>query len=138
MNYARTQAAYRETAVLGSSPERLVPVLYEHLLVNVRRGTKHLEQGDIDGKFTSLTRASDIVAELLSSLDHDAGGELAGRLSALYGFWLREISTASRDLDARRLDRVAEMVASLMEAWEAAARIVESGETTGAATAEAT
>lgn len=137
MNNARSQAAYRETAVLGTSPERLVPVLYGHLLANVKRGIMQLERGDIEGQFNSLAKASDIVAELLGSLDHEAGGELAGRLSALYGFWLREIPTASRDLDVGRLDGVAQMVASLREAWEEAARIVESGETATVAAAEA-
>lgn len=136
MSISRNQLAYRETAVLGSSPERLVPVLYEHLLVNLKRGILHLSNGDIEGKFQSLAKASDIVAELLSSLDHEAGGELADRLSALYGFWMREISTAGRDLDARRLERVAEMVVSLTEAWEEAVRMVESGETAVVTAAE--
>lgn len=128
MSYSSTTSAYRETAVMSSSAERLVPVLYEQLLVNLRRGTVRVRNGDVEGKYQSLVTASDIVAELLAALDFDAGGELATRLAALYGFWLREISSAGRELDPKRLEGVSEMVASLLEAWEEAARLVETGE----------
>ena len=66
MTPSQMQSAYRENAVLGSSPERLVPVLYEHLLVNVKRGAMHMRAGDVEAKFNTLSRASDIVAELLA------------------------------------------------------------------------
>ncbi len=119
---------YRETEVLSSSPARLVPLLYEKLLVRLRRGIRQIEKGDIEGKFESLAGAADIVAELLGALDFEAGGELAGRLASLYGFWVTEMSSAGRELNPQRLERVADMVASLSEAWVGAARLVEAGE----------
>jgi flagellar secretion chaperone FliS len=121
------KATYQGTSVLSSSPQRLVQVLYQHLLVNLKRGALCIEQGDIEGKFECLSRASDIVTELLAALDYDAGGELAHQLSGLYRFWLGEVAHGSRDLDARRVKRVADMVASLLEAWEEAARLAVSG-----------
>ncbi len=134
MSGYNAQMTYQENAVLSTSPERLVPLLYDHLLINLKRGSMFIRKGDIEGKYESLRKASDIVSELLSTLDFDAGGELATRLASLYGFWGKEISIAGRLLDGARLDRVAEMVASLREAWAEAARIVESGE--GAASPE--
>lgn len=121
-------STYRETEILSSSPARLVPLLYEQLLVSLRRGILQIRKGDIEGKFDSLARAADIIGELLAALDFDAGAELAGRLASLYGFWATEISTAGRELNEHRLERVAEMVASLSEAWREASRIVEAGE----------
>jgi flagellar secretion chaperone FliS len=123
----RATTAYRETEVMSTSPERLVPLLYEHLLVNLKRAEHHIRRGDIEGKFETLGRAQDILAELLSALDFDAGGELASRLASLYGFWGKEISQAGRDLDPKRLQGVVAMVSSLHEAWSEAARLVESG-----------
>jgi len=96
--------------------------MYEHLLVNLRRGGMFIRKGDIDGKFTSLAKSADIISELLGSLDHEVGGDLSARLAGLYGFWMKEIAIAGRDLDAGRLDRVAEMVASLTETWNEVAR----------------
>lgn len=122
MSMAPKHAAYQGTSVLSSSPERLVQVLYEHLLVNLRRSAMFIDKGDIEGKFEALARASDIVSELLAALDHEAGGEFAERLASLYAFWLGEISAAGRELNAHRVQRVAGMVSSLLEAWEEAAR----------------
>ena len=126
MSGLNSQMAYQENAVLSTSPERLVPLLYDHLLINIKRGSMFIGKENIEGKYESLQKASDIVAELLSTLDFDAGGELANRLASLYSFWANEISSAGRLLDRPRLDRVAEMVASLRESWGEAARIVES------------
>jgi flagellar protein FliS len=128
MRYEQSSSAYQQTEVLSSSPARLVPVLYEHLLVSLKRAMMQMKKGDIEGKFESLAKAADIVSELLASLDFEQGGELATRLAALYGFWLNEVSAAGRTLDANRVQRVADMVASLLEAWQQVAGAVDSGE----------
>lgn len=130
MRVEHPSSANQRDEVRGSSAARVVPVLYEHLLVSLKRATVHLRKGDIEGKFDSLAKASDIVSELLASVDFDAGGRLATRMAALYGFWLNEISTAGRTLDANRVQRVADMVASLLESWQQAAGVVQPGERT--------
>jgi flagellar protein FliS len=121
----RETARYQEADILSSSPERLVPLLYEHLLVNLKRGSLQIRRGDVEGKFESLGKASDILFELIAALDHDAGGEIADRLASLYGFWANEISQAGYQLDAARVDRVALMVDDLKESWVEAARSIE-------------
>lgn len=119
-------AAYKEMEVLSATPEQLVPLLYEHLLVSLKRGALHIRRGDIEGKFESLGKAADIVAELLSALDLEAGGDLATQLVSLYGFWIKEIREAGRTMDALRIERVAEMAADLHESWVTAAQEVAS------------
>jgi len=111
-------AAYRETQVMSSSPEQLVPLLYERLLVYLRRAEKQIEAKEIAGKAESLNKASEIVFELLSNLNFDEGGELASRLAALYAFFINEINESGRKMDAPRLARLTEMVNSLHQAWE--------------------
>jgi flagellar protein FliS len=68
-----------------------------------------------------MARASDIITELLATLDFDQGGDIASRLSALYAYFLNEISQISRRPDAERLERMTALVASLHESWVAAA-----------------
>lgn len=132
MKYDARIQAYQENAVLTTSREQLVPLLYEHLLVNLRRAVRQIRERDIEGKAASVEKASAILFELLGSLDFEAGGELAARLASLYNYFLRELSEASRTLDARRLEPVIEMVASLHESWVAAVRVVtSSGEEAG-------
>ena len=116
-------AAYLETGILSSTPEQLVPTIYEHLLLHLRRGGLHIRKRNIEAKFESLSRAHALVAELLSSLDFEAGGELARRLASLYAYWMKEIVVCGRDLDSVRLESLVQMVASLHESWEEAARL---------------
>lgn len=121
MTYSAPANAYRENAILGSSRQQLVPLLYEHLMVSLTRGALLIRNGDIEGKATALGRASDILFELLESLDFEAGGEVASRLAALYGYFLQELSAAGRGMDAARVEHVSTMVERLHSAWRGAA-----------------
>ncbi len=126
-NQAAHAARYKEAAILGSSPERLVLLLYEHLLVSLRRAALQIQSRNIEGKAQSLEKASDIVFELLASLDFEAGGELASRLAALYGWFITEIGEVSRTLDRERLERLISIVGTLHEAWIGAAEQLKNG-----------
>lgn len=116
--------AYQDNEVLSAPKERLVPMLYQGLLKNLRRAGMQIGAGDLEGKGECLQKASAIVYELLGSLDFEAGGEIASRLAGLYAYFLREISEAGRDLDRRRLDSLSEMVGTLHDAWDQAAQQV--------------
>lgn len=122
MSYDQQLAAYRESTVMGSSQEQLVPLLYEHLLVNLKRAASQMRKRDIEGKAESLSTASAVVFELLATLNFDAGGELASRLASLYAFWTQEISQAGRHLDPERVDQLIELVTPLYESWAEVAK----------------
>ncbi len=117
----RTETDYLERDVMSRSPERLVPLMYEHLLANLRRAQTQIEERDLEGKATSLQKASAIISELRVTLDFEKGGDLAQRLAALYAYFAGELLTVGRSLDTMLLGRIIGMVASLHEAWEKAA-----------------
>jgi flagellar protein FliS len=125
MSYNAQSAKYREADVLSRPREWLVPLLYEHLLVSLRRASVQIEGGDLEGKAASLERGSAILFELLSSLDMERGGELAERLGALYRFFAGELLTVGRTLDRERLERIIHMVADLHDGWVQAAQAVQ-------------
>jgi flagellar protein FliS len=127
MTYSNQQGAqaYRENAVLSATPEQLVVLLYDHLIINLKRAIPQIRNRDMEGKARSLTRAQDIVMELLSSLDFDQGGEISNRLASLYGFFSQEIATVGRTLDTARIGQLVEMAEELRESWVEAARLVE-------------
>lgn len=132
MSYQKNGDAYQATMVLSTSREQLVPLLYEHLLVSLRRASKHMQEGNIEGKAESVEKAIAILYELLGSLDFDADNEIASRLASLYTYFLKEINEASWSLKARRLDPLIEMVGSLHESWVEAARIYSEQKQAGA------
>lgn len=126
MSYDQNVTRYRQNSVLSTSREELVPLLYEHLLINLRRASKQIACKDIEGKALSVEKASAILYELLGSLDFEVGGELASRLASLYTYFLKELDEASRLLQSQRLGPIIEMVSSLHESWSEAAKIAAS------------
>lgn len=128
MSYGKQTARYNEAKILGSSREQLVVLLYEHLLVCLRRAAIQIHNRDYEGKAASFEKASDILYELLASLNLEAGGELASRLAALYGWFITEIGDVSRTLDRERLERMIAIVGNLHDAWvQAAAQLQQGG-----------
>lgn len=122
--YSSSTANYQQAMVMSSSREELVVLLYRHLLANLRRAAKEIAARDIEGKAESLSKAADIVFELLGSLDFEAGSELAPRLAALYEYFLHEIHEVGRTLDTDRLERLVALIAELHEGWSEAAKRV--------------
>jgi flagellar protein FliS len=123
MSYPGGASAYRQSRVLGSSREQLVVLLYDHLLVCLRRAAVQIREGDAEGRAASLERASDIVFELMSALDRERGGEIASRLAALYAYFIAEISGVARKPEVPRLERLTALVGALHESWSKAASL---------------
>ena len=96
MHSALRMRQYQKQAARSASPERLVAKLYD-------LGVAACHQGD-----RAKLRA--VLVELVGGLDFARGGEVAGRLYALYDFCLRE----SIDGD---LGRVAALLSGLRDAW---------------------
>jgi flagellar protein FliS len=117
----RPSNRYQAMELEGLSGPRLVVTVYAHLLAALRQGHRAIGEKQHEERSRSLCRARDLACELLFTLDHEAGGELAGNLAALYQFYIREITQVDLHPDTLRLDRLIEMITTLHEAWRAAA-----------------
>jgi flagellar protein FliS len=122
---------YRSNDVISRSPEGLVVLLYQQLLAELRRAHRQIEEDDVEGRSRSLSRCTSILFELMGSLNHEKGGELSGRLSALYSYVIREIQETDRTRDKQRLERLVELVTPLHDAWIQAAEMTASNPAIG-------
>ena len=114
-------ARYQQNDVFSMSPARRVVFLYGQTLASLRQAARYLKEGDIEQRSRCLLRTSEIVAELLCSLDFEAGGELSSNLARLYTWMMSEIFEIDRLRDARRLQQLTGIVAELHTAWDQAA-----------------
>ena len=117
MSYASHAAQYQEVAVRSASPAQLVVLVYDHLLLNLRRTRLATEQANVELRLQALDRARAALGELLAGLDLERGGEMAGQLSALYAFFLAELVDVGMRPNVARLDRVIAMVAELRDSF---------------------
>ena len=120
MSYSQANI-YREREVLTASPEKLVVIMFDHVLVNLRHARLAIESRNIELRVQSMGRAREGVMELLMSTDTERGGEMANNLRALYAFALREFIAIGRSRDVKQLDNVTAVLGNLREAFAAVA-----------------
>jgi flagellar protein FliS len=102
------------------TPARRVVFLYGLLLGQLNQAKHNLAAGNHEARNRNLTKASEVVNELLVSLDRAAGGEVAENLAALYAFFLKELLHIDIHRDSIRLNRIIALVSSLHETWSEA------------------
>lgn len=124
MSYATQVASYREMEILSASPERLVVLLFDHLVVHLQRVKIALDGNDVVLRTASLAKARGIVSELLGTLDFEKGGSIAKELSNLYSFLLGEMAEIGIHRDARKVERLTQIAESLRAGFTGAAASV--------------
>lgn len=107
--------------ILSASPERLVVLLFDHLVVNLHRVKLALDNNDVNLRTVSLGKARAIVSELLSTLDFDKGGKIAKDLSSLYTFLLAEMAEIGLHRDAKKVERLMQIAEELRSGFTGAA-----------------
>ena len=116
--YSKETQSYRKTNVMTADPKKLVILCYEGAIDNLKIGKNKIIERDYEGKCRALTRAQDIIGELLSSLNFEKGGSIANGLDSLYNYMLRRIIHADLKNDVPAIDEVVRLLTELKAAWE--------------------
>lgn len=107
-----------ETSVMGASPHRLIVMLYQGARQAIAQARMHLQQGNVPARGEAVGKAIQIVESgLQQSLNLEAGGEIAERLNALYGYMTRRLLEANIKQSEAMLVEVDGLLATLEEAW---------------------
>ena len=114
----KAQKTYIEREVATASPQKLQLMLIEAAIKNVHRVKNFWENNDHEGAFQSLTRAQDIVTEILCSFDAKAWPEITQTLSAIYVFIFRKIVAVRGPDDMASLDEALRVLMAERESWK--------------------
>lgn len=122
---SRSAGAYAniglETKVLSATPEQLITLLFDGVLAAITKAGLYLENGDIQGRGTAISKAIDIIdSGLKASLDMEAGGELSRNLAATYEIILHHLLQANLHADAQKLELAKKLLADIADAWRTA------------------
>ena len=107
------------TRVVDADPHKLVAMLLEGANERMRRAEAFLAQGNQAMKGKAIGEACAIVGHLNGSLDHEAGGEIARNLSALYDFVTQRLTEANLNNDANALRESLSVMSDIEAAWNA-------------------
>ncbi len=111
------RSSYREAAVRGASPARLVICLYEQAIEDLRRAVIAQERGDIEGRTRGINHALLVIAQLQSTLDLERGGEVAKNLAKFYNLVRAALIDAQAKQSARMIEQQISQLAIVHEAW---------------------
>lgn len=116
-------AQYRNTglssAVMDADPHRLVALLLSGACERIRLAEACMRRGDYLRKGKAIGEVCAILGHLNGSLDHEAGGEIAGSLSSLYDYLQRRLTQANLDNDESALREALELLGEIESAWNA-------------------
>ena len=118
--YARTQT---ETA----SKERLMVLLFQAALRDIRTAIQSLESRRASEASAALGHAGEIVAELQATLDHSHAPDLCQKLNDVYQFVLERLLRAQTDRDARLAREAERVFEPIVSGFTEAVQRLESG-----------
>ena len=109
--------AYEEASLVESNPVRLVTALYKGAIDATVQAQRYFETGDIMGRSRAITKAVNILTELIASLDHQAGGEISANLKRLYSYMQQRLLAAHSEKRPELLAEVLKLLREMIEAW---------------------
>jgi flagellar protein FliS len=109
---------YLDGNILTASPLELVRTLYRFVIDNVRDASRYTQSGDIESRGRAVNRATDGLVELLTSLNHQEGGELSSSLGELYGYMASRLLQGHMEQSSGPFNEVEKLMTTLLESWE--------------------
>lgn len=124
-------AQYNRNAILSATPTQLVTMLYDRLVLDLKRAEAAQDEQRWADAHEQLLHAQDIVAELSSSLKLDAWDGAQG-LFAIYVYVHQALVDANIHRNILRTREAIGLIEPLRQAWhQAAASVPAQGAASG-------
>jgi len=123
MRNAAAMNQYKQVNVRASvenaDPYTIIQMLFDGAMERLNMAKMHIQQNNIAQKGENISRAIGIVDGLRSSLDMEAGGDLAANLEALYDYMQRQLLKANLQNDTALIDEVLSLLGEIRAGWMA-------------------
>lgn len=117
MNQANAYDVYKKNQVTTASKSRLLLMLYDGAIKNLKLAEMAIVNKDIEKVNTYLIKTQDIIAEFMSTLNFEAGGEIANKLYDLYEYCFTKLIRANIDKDIQGIREVRKYMEELRDTW---------------------
>ena len=112
-----------ESAVMSASQQQLVNMLFDGALSALVRARLFLQDGNIEGKGLSLSKAINIIENgLKQGLNEESGDELTTNLLSLYAYMVRRLLQANLRNDVEAIVEVEALLRNIADAWKEVAQ----------------
>lgn len=108
---------YKEVEIETASGLKLVVMLYSGAIRYLNQAKEGIQQKKLDAANNNIIKAQDIISELMSSLNFDAG-EIAHNLYSLYIYINRRLLEANIEKNIEIMNEVIQLLGTLKDAWD--------------------
>jgi len=108
---------YLKNEIEGATKGKLILLLYDGAIKFLRQANKYIELKDIPNAHQNIIKAENIIYELMSTLNMDAG-EIAENLLKLYDFMVWQLIEANKEKNSEKINTVIKLLTNLREAWK--------------------
>jgi flagellar protein FliS len=115
--YANAGNAYKSNEVMTAPKKKLVVMLYDGAVKNLKLAKIAMADKNIEKTNDAIIKAQNILAELMSTLNFDQGGDIAKNLMALYQYMYQQTVRANIEKNADMVDEVINYLEELRDAW---------------------
>jgi flagellar protein FliS len=110
--------AYQKTQVTTAKPEKILLMLYEGAIKFTKLAILRMREKNLSEKGKYISKTLAIISELMNTLDHEKGGQIASDLENLYMFMMDKLIEANMNNRVEELEVVERLLTTLYTAWQ--------------------
>jgi len=110
--------AYQKTQVTTAKPEKILLMLYEGAIKFNKLAILKMKEKNVAEKGKNISKTLAIISELMNTLDHEKGGQIAADLENLYMFIMDKLIEANMYNRVEELEVVERLLTTLYTAWQ--------------------
>jgi flagellar secretion chaperone FliS len=107
---------YQQNSVLTASPGELTLMLYNGCLKFIHLAQKGIQEKNIEAKHINITKAQNILSELISTLNYDYN--ISSEMKRLYDYMISRLIEANIKNDSLILKEVEELITEFRDTWK--------------------
>ena len=108
---------YQTAETLGHSQLELILQVYDGALTALKKALSAYEVEQLDSGYNELEKAKRFVTHLYTTLNLEAGGEVAANLARLYAFVIGEINSVQATKNTEQLTKVRMVLKNIRDGW---------------------
>jgi flagellar protein FliS len=109
--------SYQETRLLTAAPAALAGIALEESVKSTRAALAWLKAGDIAQRSRAITKAMNLLAEFVATLNDSASPELCTNLRRLCDYAHHRLMQSHVHQSAEMLQEVIDLIQPIAEAW---------------------
>ena len=117
--------AYQKNKYETASPHRLITMLYDGAIRFMNQSIANVQAQDIEATNLSLSRAQEIINELIACLNFKEGNEIAVNLNNLYSYVIDLLIKANIGKSVEPIHEAIAIIKEIREAWMAIGKEVQ-------------